>query len=55
MRSLKSKLEEQEVPQEVLEFLRRLPWSEDEEAEGPAEVLKELQRFRLLLKLPRRK
>ena len=41
-------LEEQEVPQEVLEFLRRLPWSEDEEAEVPAEVLKELQRHLVL-------
>ena len=41
-------LEEQEVPREVLEFLRRLPWSEDEEAEVPAEVLKELQRHLVL-------
>ena len=41
-------LEEQEVPPEVLEFLRRLPWSEDEDAEVPAEVLKELQRHLVL-------
>ena len=41
-------LEEQEVPQEVLELLRRLPWSEDEEAEVPPEVLKELQRHLVL-------
>ena len=41
-------LEEQEVPQEVLELLRRLPWSEDEEAEVPVEVLKELQRHLVL-------
>ena len=37
-------LEEQEVPQKVLDLLRLLPWSEDEEPEVPAEVLKELQR-----------
>lgn len=37
-------LEEQEVPQKVLDILRLLPWSEDEEPEVPAEVLKELQR-----------
>lgn len=41
-------LEEQEVPQEMLELLRRLPWSEDEEAEVPPEVLKELQRHLVL-------
>ena len=41
-------LEEQDVPPEVLEFLRRLPWSEDEDAEVPAEVLKELQRHLVL-------
>ena len=37
-------LEEQEVPQKVLDILRLLPWSEDEEPEVPPEVLKELQR-----------
>lgn len=39
-------LEEREVPQEVLEVLRRLPWNEEdnEDADIPDEVLKELQR-----------
>ena len=41
-------LEEREVPPKVLDLLRRFPWSEDEDAEVPAEVLKELQRHLVL-------
>ena len=41
-------VERQEVPREVLELLRRFPWSEDEDSEVPAEVLKELQRHLVL-------
>ncbi|WP_315584317.1 ATP-binding protein [Actinomyces viscosus] len=43
-------LEEQEVPQEVLELLRRFLRNDDddEDAEVPAEVLKELQRHLVL-------
>lgn len=37
-------LEEQEVPREVLDLLRRLPWNEDEDTEIPEPVLQELQR-----------
>lgn len=36
-------LEEQEVPREVLDLLRRLPWNEDEDTEIPEPVLQELQ------------
>lgn len=35
---------EREVPPEVLEALRRIPWSEEEDTEIPDEVIKELQR-----------
>lgn len=37
-------LEEQEIPREVLDLLRRLPWNEDEDTEIPEPVLQELQR-----------